>query len=222
MRKSVWIFLLAVLVPSAVLGWLALSSAEQQKIVLERRTAELYQRETENLAAAVRALIDEQRRAFAEAVRAMLKDAPTETLAQDFAAKLPAAWPRKAVGFSLGADGRLLSPAPQAANDRADWRELLREHGEFLAGSKLASVYNVAVDELTQPEILRRQKAVSLEAKVPAIVADAGGKPVRDEAGAELAKAGGKLDQLGARDKMEVAQKAMKPPLAAPAPAPLK
>ena len=54
MRKSVWIFLLAVLVPSAVLGWLALRSAEEQKIILERRTAELYQRETETLASSAR------------------------------------------------------------------------------------------------------------------------------------------------------------------------
>ena len=44
MRKSVWIFLLAVLAPSAVLGWLALHSVEEQQIILERRTTELCQR----------------------------------------------------------------------------------------------------------------------------------------------------------------------------------
>ena len=54
MKKSIWIFLLAVLLPSAVLGWLALRSAEEQQIVFERRTAELYQKETEALAANVR------------------------------------------------------------------------------------------------------------------------------------------------------------------------
>ena len=57
MRKSVWIFLLAVLLPSALLGLLALRSAEEQKIILERRTAELYQKETENAAAGVRCLL---------------------------------------------------------------------------------------------------------------------------------------------------------------------
>ena len=39
MKKSIWIFLLAVLLPSVVLGWLALRRAGEQQIVLERRTA---------------------------------------------------------------------------------------------------------------------------------------------------------------------------------------
>ena len=121
MRKSVWIFLLAVLVPSAVLGWLALRSAEEQQIILERRTVELYQRETENLAAAARAIIDEQRRAFAESVRTLLAEAKPEIVAQDFAARLPGAWPRKAVGFSLAARGHILSPATARVRSASGW-----------------------------------------------------------------------------------------------------
>ena len=54
MKKSVWIFLFAVLLPSVVLGWLALRSAEEEQIVFERRTAELYQKETDSLAVTVR------------------------------------------------------------------------------------------------------------------------------------------------------------------------
>ena len=115
MRKCVWIFFLAVLIPSAVLGWLALRSAEEQKIILERRTAELYQRETESLAASARVLIDEQRREFTDAVHQILaKDTPAQA-AQTFSARITEVWPRKAVGFSIGGDGRLLSPAPRAA-----------------------------------------------------------------------------------------------------------
>ena len=49
MKRDIWIFLLAVLLPSVVLGWLALRSAEEQQIILEKRTAELYQKETENV-----------------------------------------------------------------------------------------------------------------------------------------------------------------------------
>ena len=52
MKKSIWIFLLAVLLPSIVLGWLALRSADEQQIILENRTAALYQKETENAAEA--------------------------------------------------------------------------------------------------------------------------------------------------------------------------
>ena len=69
MKKSVWIFLLAVLLPSVVLGWLALRSAEEQQIVFERRTAELYQKETESLAVTVRDTVDAERRVFGETGR---------------------------------------------------------------------------------------------------------------------------------------------------------
>ncbi len=163
MRKSVWIFLLAVLVPSAVLGWLALRSAGEQQIILERQTTELYQRETENLAAAARAMIDEQRRGFAEAVRVLLAENKPDVLAQDFAARLPGAWPRKAVGFSLAADGRVLSPPTRLATTQPAWGAFLREHGPFLGNISAAPVYNVQVDALTQPEQLRKNKAATQE-----------------------------------------------------------
>jgi len=159
MRKSVWIFLIAILVPSAVLGWLALRSAEEQKIILERQTTELYQRETENLAASARALIDEQRRGFAEAVRVVLAEAKPDAVAPDFAGRLAATWPRKAIGFSLGSDGRVLSPAPRLASSQPSWGAFLRDHGTFLDNSSPAPVYNVQVDTLTQTEQLRRFKA---------------------------------------------------------------
>lgn len=158
MRKSVWIFLLAVLIPSAVLGWLALRSAEEQKIILERQTTQLYQRETESVAAAARAVIDEQRRGFSEAVRALLEENKPEALAPDFASRLPGVWSRKAVGFSLAEDGRLLSPAARLAENQPAWGDFLREHGPFLGNKSTASVYNVQVEDLTQPEQMRRQK----------------------------------------------------------------
>jgi signal transduction histidine kinase len=158
MRKSVWIFLLAVLLPSALLGWLALRSAEEQKIILERRTAELYQRETEALATAVRAVIDEQRRAFADTTRALLAQTKPEELACDFASQFEAVSPRKAVGFALDRDGLLSSPAPRGAATKPEWQTFLWEHGAFLSGGMAATVYNVPVEALTQPETLRRNK----------------------------------------------------------------
>ena len=87
MKRSIWIFLLAIVLPSVGLGWLALRSANEQQIVLERRTAELYQKETDAVASAARSLIDEERRTFAERVRQLLADASAPELARDFAAK---------------------------------------------------------------------------------------------------------------------------------------
>src|SRR6188508_1590687 len=106
MKKSIWIFLLAVLLPSVVLGWLALRSAGEQQIILERRTAELYQKETENAAAAVRALTDEV----------------PQKVATDFPGALEKSWSRKAIGFAIGPEGRLLSPTPQRAQSNPAWQ----------------------------------------------------------------------------------------------------
>src|SRR5436190_17088746 len=122
MKKSVWIFLFAVLVPSVVLGWLALRSAGEQQIILERRTAELYQKETENAAAAVRALIDEERRAFNETVRRLLAANKAQKVGNDFPVALEKAWPRKAIGFAIGTDGVLCAPIPQRAQVNPTWQ----------------------------------------------------------------------------------------------------
>lgn len=147
MRKSLWIFLLAVLVPSAVLGWLALRSAEEQKIILERRTVELYQHETEALATSTRAVIDEQRRAFNDAVRKMLAQSSPDELAKSFSAELPKVWPINAVGFTIGHDGRLLSPSPRAAASKPAWQQFLWDQGSFLGGDIAATVYTVPVEQ---------------------------------------------------------------------------
>jgi hypothetical protein len=63
-KRSIWIFLLAIVLPSIGLGWLALRSANEQQIILERRTAELYQKETDAVASEARGLIEEERRAI--------------------------------------------------------------------------------------------------------------------------------------------------------------
>jgi len=162
MRQTLGIFLLAVLLPSGVLGWLALRSAEEQKIILERRTAELYQKEVDELATAARAIVDEQRRGFTEIVRKLVGKEDAERVASAFPNTLAHAWSRKAIGFAIGRDGRVLSPTPRAAADRAEWQRFLWEHGSFLGGRVAAQVYSVAVDELTQPEVMRKSRNASL------------------------------------------------------------
>jgi signal transduction histidine kinase len=155
MKKTIWIFLLAVLLPSIVLGWLALRSADEQQIILENRTAALYQKETESCAAAARSLIDDQRRAFNETVRQLLAAKSPQSLANNFATDLARAWPRKAIGFSLGNAGTLCSPLPQRAKTNPDWEKFLLGNGSFLAGTTPATVFWVSGDELAKPDPLR-------------------------------------------------------------------
>ncbi|MFL6520838.1 MAG: sensor histidine kinase [Chthoniobacterales bacterium] len=167
MKRSIWIFLLAVALPSIGLGWLALRSANEQQIILERRTAELYQKDTDAVASAARGLVDEERRGFAERVRELLANEPAAQLAHDFAAKLSRAWPRPAIGFALNADGNLVSPSTDEARGDAERQRFLQNNGAFLSGTTPATVYAVPADELNRLE-QRRKTMDRLENQVTA------------------------------------------------------
>ena len=152
MKRSIWIFLLAIVLPSIGLGWLALRSANEQQIILERRTAELYQKETDAVASEARGLIEEERRAFAERVRQLLASSSAPELARDFAAKLARAWPRPAIGFALSAEGNLISPSAEEARGDAERQRFLLNNSAFLSGSIPATVYSVPAEELNRPQ----------------------------------------------------------------------
>ena len=177
MKRSIWIFLLAILLPSIALGWLALRSAGEQQIILERRTAELYQTQTEAVASAARALIDDERRAFSETVRQLVATEGASQLARDFAAKLASAWQRKAIGFAIGADGSLVSPSGQEARANADLQTFLLNNAAFLAGTVPSTVYSVSADELSRPEQMRRSKSEYEVKERAAAPAAAGARP---------------------------------------------
>lgn len=159
MKRSIWIFFIAIVLPSVGLGWLALRSANEQQIILERRTAELYQKETDAVASAARGLIEEERRAFAERVRQLMASESAPELARDFAAKLSRAWPRPAIGFALNAEGNLISPSAEEARGDSERQRFLQNNGAFLSGTTPATVYSVPAEELNRPEQRRKQKS---------------------------------------------------------------
>jgi signal transduction histidine kinase len=156
-KRSIWIFLFAIVLPSVGLGWLALRSANEQQIILERRTAQLYQKETDSVAGAARGLIDEERRAFAERVRKMLAEESAPQLARDFAAKLSRLSPRPAIGFALSAEGNLISPSAEEARSDAERQRFLQNNSAFLSGTTPATVYSVPSEELNRSEQRRKQ-----------------------------------------------------------------
>jgi len=158
-KRSIWIFLFAIVLPSVGLGWLALRSANEQQIILERRTAELYQKETDSVASAARSLIEEERRAFSERVRQMLAGESAPELARDFAAKLSRVWPRPAIGFALNAEGNLISPSAEEARSDSERQRFLQNNSAFLSGTTPATVYSVPAEELNRPEQRRKQKS---------------------------------------------------------------
>ena len=162
MKRSIWIFFLAILLPSIGLGWLALRGANEQQIILERRTAELYQKETDAVASAARSLIEEERRAFADRVRQLKADASPSEISRDFATKLSGVWTRRAIGFALSSEGNLISPSAQEAESNPERQKFLQNNGAFLSGTTPATVYSVPQEELNRPE--QRRKSPKAEA----------------------------------------------------------
>lgn len=180
MKKSIWIFLFAVLLPGVVLGWLALHSADEQQIVFERRTAELYQKETEGLAASVRDAVDGERRAFGDTVHRLLARSDAEALARDFTNSLMDSWPRKAIGFVLGPDGQMLSPNTTMAAKDPEMRTFIWNNGSFLCSTQPAVVYPVPLETNTKSfgygQLNRGRAAYNTEGK-PALSVWDGSSP---------------------------------------------
>ena len=159
MKRSLLVLLLAVLLPSLLLSGLALRSAREQQVVLERRTAELCQRETYHMATAARSLVNEQRLSFSEAVERILAGGNPAGHARTFATELRREWPQGGVGFALDARGLVVSPAAQEAKALPEWRSFLRDNGGFLGGTVPWTVYAVAPGELNRPELANNYNA---------------------------------------------------------------
>ncbi len=194
MKKNVWIFLFAVLLPSVVLGWLALRSAEEQQIVFERRTAELYQKETDSLAVTVRDTVDAERRAFGETVHRLLARGDAEALARDFTNTLADAWEVKAVGFAINRDGKLASPSVASASKQPELQRFLIGNGSFLTSTEPAIVYNSAGDN----NALRNPK--NEYGKGRAFAGQAAGNAYANTANAAPASGNGTKDAAQAAD----------------------
>ena len=159
MKKNLLVLLLAVLLPSLFLGWLALRGAREQQIILERRTAELCQQDTDNVATTARSLISEQRRMFAETLRQLLAgEADPRGLAARFTTLLRDHWPQPAVGFALDDSGRFLSPTSHDAGTDPQIRRFLHENGDFLGNKTAATAYPVTMNELNRPELAQRNR----------------------------------------------------------------
>ena len=158
MKRSIWIFFLAIVLPSVGLGWLALRGANEQQIILERRTAELYQKETDAVASAARSLIDEERRGFTDRVRQLLAGSSPAEISRDFATKLASVWTRRAIGFALSAEGNVISPSAEEAANDPERKKFLLNNSAFLSGTTPATVYSVPQEELNRPEQRRKSK----------------------------------------------------------------
>jgi len=138
MKKVALVFVLAVFAPSLVLAWLAVRSARDQQIVVAQQQTLLYQGVADALAKDVRDFIGEQQRQFAQIVEALRRDHSPAELAGHFDRLLVLAFPSAEVGFTVNADGTVLSPS---LFDRPEARYFRLNNDRFLGSCESVEVY---------------------------------------------------------------------------------
>ncbi|HEY5704042.1 MAG TPA: HAMP domain-containing sensor histidine kinase [Terrimicrobiaceae bacterium] len=133
----------AIFLPSLVLGWLALRTAGEQRVLIERQSAELHQAETDALAAEIRGLIEEKQHAFDEIVRALVSGRDASALAEDYGNQLAGLWREGGIPFAISPTGGLAFPTPAHARQNRTFEEFLWYNSAFLSNETVAEIYQV-------------------------------------------------------------------------------
>lgn len=143
MKKAATIFLLAVFIPSLVLGYLALRSLRDQRIIIERQAVTTYQGITDSLAVDLNNRMLDVQDEFQETVNRLLADgqAPDE-LAASFHQRIREEMKTVAVGFALNAEGDLISPT---AADSAQAQVFIQSNSGFLRGDQPTEIFSNAL-----------------------------------------------------------------------------
>jgi signal transduction histidine kinase len=138
MKKVALVFVLAVFAPSLVLAWLAVRSVRDQQIVVAQQQMLLYQGVADALAKDVISFMNERQREFGQIVESLRRDHSSGDLANHFDSLLVTAFPSAEVGFTVSADGNVLSPS---LFDRAEARQFRLNNDRFLGSCESVEVY---------------------------------------------------------------------------------
>src|ERR1017187_1514020 len=138
MKKVALVFVLAVLLPSLVLAWLAVRSLRDQQFLLERQQSLLCQHVTDTLAQNISDYLAQRQQEFGTQVESLLAGRDARTAAVRFDSELRQRWPLADVGFCVTLSGQILSPVP---NGRAEARTFYMDNGGFLGNREAVEVY---------------------------------------------------------------------------------
>lgn len=175
MKRSAFIFFVAIFVPSLVLGWLALRTAGEQRVVIERQAADLHQAESDAIAQAVRSLVEEKQKSFIEIVRRLVAERGAPALAENYGGRLTESWADGGIPFAIAPDGRLAFPLNGQSSRDESTATFLRDNSLFLSNKFEAEVYNSQQLPVAREELKSRQA----EAKPSALAKS--GKPGKKE-----------------------------------------
>ena len=138
MRKLALVLVLAVLVPSLVLAWLAVRSLRDQRFLLERQQSLLYQGVADARARAVQDALAESERSFKTRVLNLLAKRDPQAVAASFDDLLRKDWPLAQVGFVVSLNGDILCPSPLSSPEA---RKFCADQSRFLANRETVEVY---------------------------------------------------------------------------------
>src|SRR5258706_6158396 len=142
MKKVALVFVLAVLVPSLVLAWLAVRSLRDQQFLLERQQSLLYQQVTDNLAQRISERLSQQQQDFSAQVENIVASNGVHASALQFDNQIRSASPLVDVGFSVTLSGlttcTITCPLPNAGPEA---QRFLVDNGSFLGNEESAEVY---------------------------------------------------------------------------------
>lgn len=138
MKRQALIFVVAIFLPSLVLGWLALRTAGKQQILIERQAADLHQAETDAMASGIREVIEAKQRAFAEAVRVLVAKESAGAVAENYATLLSSVWSDGGIPFAITPRGTLAAPSSRGTR-QVD--AFLANNAAFLTNAQAEEVY---------------------------------------------------------------------------------
>ena len=166
MRRSAWIFLAAILLPSLALAWLAVRSARDQQVILEHQQAIICQDITDALAKKVQDQVDSARAGFVQTTDQFLQNGYSpRSLATGFNQRLQPAWKLADVGFAVDLKGVIYSPSML---DGATARTFRNENDRFLTNRENVEVFaqNVAPPKVA-PKLLQAEQAETAQQATP-------------------------------------------------------
>ncbi|HTX22869.1 MAG TPA: HAMP domain-containing sensor histidine kinase [Candidatus Aquilonibacter sp.] len=140
MKKVALVFVLAVLLPSLVLAWLAVRSLRDQQFLLEHQQALLDQRATDSLAQNISDYLAQQQQEFSARVETLAAGKDAQEVAGQFDGEIRQSWPLAEVGFCVTLSGKILSPSQSA---RAASQTFYENNSDFLGNRESAEVYGL-------------------------------------------------------------------------------
>jgi signal transduction histidine kinase len=138
MKKVALVFVVAVILPSLVLAWLAVRSLRDQQFLLERQQSLLDQRVTDALAQNISDYLSQKQQEFAAQVESLAANRDAQSVAAQFDNQIRQRWPLAEVGFCVTLSGKILSPPPNARPAAQMFR---LDNGDFLGNLEAVEVY---------------------------------------------------------------------------------